>query len=84
MIPIHELLSRIRWDPEFGQGRFELGYFDRHQASIQRVAFETITFPEGASGAFELLDAETGHTRHIPLHRVREVLKDGQLIWQRG
>jgi len=29
MPPIHELLSRIRWDKNFGHARFELGYFDR-------------------------------------------------------
>jgi hypothetical protein len=28
VIPIHELLARIRWDPEFGRGRFEIGYLD--------------------------------------------------------
>ena len=29
MIPIHELLNHIRWDPEFGRGHFELAYWDR-------------------------------------------------------
>jgi len=24
MIPIHELLHRIRWDPEFGKSDFEI------------------------------------------------------------
>jgi len=28
MISIHELLNRIRWDPEFAKGNFELGYYD--------------------------------------------------------
>ena len=29
MIPIHELLNRVRWDPEFAKGNFQLGYYDR-------------------------------------------------------
>ncbi len=29
MTPIHELLNRIRWDPEFAQGEFQLGYYDK-------------------------------------------------------
>ena len=29
MIPIQELLSRIRWDESFGKGDFEIGYYDR-------------------------------------------------------
>jgi hypothetical protein len=28
MIPIHELLNRIRWDPEFSKGDFQLGYYE--------------------------------------------------------
>ena len=39
LIPIHELLSRIRWDPEFGRGRLEIGFFDRHEGVIHGVAF---------------------------------------------
>ena len=34
MIPIHQLLSRIRWDPEFGRGTFDLGYFDRVEERV--------------------------------------------------
>ena len=29
MMPIHELLSRIRRDEAFGQAEFEIGYYDR-------------------------------------------------------
>ena len=82
MIPIHELLSRIRWDKEFGQGRFEIGYFDRYEAAIHRVALQEVAFPENERHTFEVVD-ETGQTRRIPFHRVREVIKNGQIIWQR-
>ena len=34
MTPIHELLNRIRWDPEFAKGNFELGYYDRAEDRI--------------------------------------------------
>ena len=82
MTPIHELVSRIRWDMEFGQGRFELGYFDRHEKAVRRVALQEVTFPEDQRHTFEVLD-ESGQTRRIPFHRVREVVKDGQVIWRR-
>ena len=39
-------------------------------------------FPEGQRHVFQIAD-ESGQFRRIPLHRVREVLKDGQLIWRR-
>ena len=82
MTPIHELLSRIRWDKELGAGRFEIGYFDRHQNSLQRVALREIAFPTDEPRSFEVVD-ESGQVRRIPLHRIREVARDGQLIWRR-
>ncbi len=82
MIPIHQLLNRIRWDKEFGQGNFELGYYDRYERDVYRVGFQSITFPEDKRHVFEIAD-ETGQVRRIPFHRVREVLKDGQVIWRR-
>ena len=81
-MPIHELLSRICHDQEFGRGRFEIGYFDRAERAIRRVAFQQIEFPSGERRSFGLLD-ECGRSRRIPFHRVREVYKDGQRIWQR-
>jgi uncharacterized protein (UPF0248 family) len=82
MTPIHELLARIRHDKEFGRGQFEIGYFDRREATVHRVAFKEISFPEGERRVFEVLD-ESGQVRRIPFHRVREVYRDGQRIWQR-
>ena len=82
MQPIHELLNRIRWDKEFGRGQFEIGYLDRHKAVIQKVWLERITFPEGNRRVFDLAD-EAGQMRRIPFHRVREVLRDGEVIWKR-
>jgi len=79
MTPIHEVLSRIRHDREFGQARFEIGYFDRREGTVQCVAFHQITFPEGERRVFEVLDA-SGQARRIPFHRVREVWRDGTRI----
>ncbi len=80
--PIHELLARIRHDAEFGNGQFEIGYWDRFDGTIHRVAFRDISFPENRRRTFELID-ETGQSRRIPLHRVREIHRNGQRIWQR-
>ena len=46
MIPIHELLNRIRWDSEFAKGNFQLGYYDRAEDRIILVPLQEITFPE--------------------------------------
>jgi uncharacterized protein (UPF0248 family) len=82
MIPIHELLNRIRWDPEFARGNFELGYFDRFERRIILVPFKEVSFPKDDSHSFQLVDAE-GQMHRVPFHRVREVYKDSQRIWHR-
>jgi hypothetical protein len=38
MMPIHELLSRIRRDEAFGQAEFEIGYYDRLLGACPRIA----------------------------------------------
>ena len=82
MIPLQDLLSRIRWDPEFGRGRFELGYYDRLQERIITVPLSEVVMGAGDHFAFTLAGPE-GETISIPFHRVRQVFKDGELIWDR-
>lgn len=81
MIPLHELLSRIDWDPEFGRGEFRIGYLDHLRdglvyASIQAMRREDSHF------SFEVTD-EDDIVHSVPYHRVKEVWKDGVLIWRR-
>ncbi len=82
MIPIHELLNRIRWDPEFAKGNFELGYYDRTENRIILIPLKELTFPEESPSAFQLVDLQ-GQRHRVPFHRVREVYKDAQRIWHR-
>ena len=82
MIPIHELLNRIRWDPEFARGSFQLGYYDRAENRVVVVPLKEVSFPPKSPQTFQLLDAE-GRTHRVPFHRVREVYKDSQRIWHR-
>ena len=82
MTPIRELLNRIRWDADFARGEFELGYFDRVERRVIVVPFRDINFPTDAPEVFQLVDRE-GQVHRIPLHRVREMRKDGQRIWHR-
>jgi uncharacterized protein (UPF0248 family) len=82
MIPIHELLNRIRWDPEFAKGDMQLGYYDRVEDRIILVSLKEVSFPENAPQAFQLTDLK-GDIHRIPFHRVREVYRDSQCIWHR-
>jgi uncharacterized protein (UPF0248 family) len=82
MIPIQELLSRIRWDSEFGRGKFIVGYYDRVDDKIIKVPLARIVFETESPSAFEAIEAD-GSVHSVPYHRVREVYRDGELIWRR-
>jgi len=83
MTPIHELLARIRWDPEFGRGRFEIAYLDRVEHRLVRVPLERITAPPSDHFGFEAIE-DDGSVHSVPYHRVREVWRNGELIWSRS
>ena len=82
MTPIHELLARIRWDTEFGTAQFMIGYYDRVIQAQVTVPLERIRFEAGAGFAFEVV-ADDGTVHTIPYHRVRNVWRNGELIWHR-
>lgn len=82
MMSIRELLNRIRWDPNFGDGAFEIGYHDRVEDAVLWVPFDEMNIERGNTFSFSVTDA-FGSTCSIPFHRVREVKKDGEVIWRR-
>jgi uncharacterized protein (UPF0248 family) len=82
MIPIQDLLHRIRWDAEFGHAEFRIGYYDRIERRIVLAPLAELAFPEDQPNAFEWVD-HSGELHTIPLHRIREVYRNGELIWQR-
>ncbi len=82
MTPLHELLSRTRWDPKFGQGEFALGYRDRVLGRIVVVALRDVVLDPRDRFAFEVTDDE-GKVHRVPYHRVRKVLRNGVPIWER-
>jgi uncharacterized protein (UPF0248 family) len=83
MIPIQEVLHRIQWDPACRGSVFEIGYIDRLAGAVVRVPFESLRLEAGPHAALRVTDKD-GTVCRIPLHRVREVWRDGQTIWRRG
>lgn len=82
MRTLHEILSRIRWDPTFGDGDFWLAYHDRIEDRLVRIPFGRVVFGEGNRFGFTVIDPD-GTPRTVPFHRVRRVWKNGELIWSR-
>ena len=83
MTPIQELLSRIRWDPDFAAATFAIGYYDRVAERVITVPLRDVAFPEGSRFALEITDSE-GEAHTVPLHRIRVVYRNGEPIWQRA
>ena len=82
MIPIQELLSRIRWDEAYGNADFVIGYYDRTQDRIVSAPLKELYFEKEDHFDFQLVD-DMGETHTIPLHRIRQVFRNGELVWER-
>ena len=78
----HHLFNRIRWNPEFGCGDFAIGYFDRVERRIIVVPLRELSINSEDHFAFDVLD-DNGELHHVPFHRVRQVFRNGELIWHR-
>ena len=74
--------AKNAWKNHKSQLHSPIGYFDRYEVVLHRVALQEVAFPEDDRHTFEVVD-ESGQARRIPFHRVREVVKDGQIIWRR-
>ena len=84
MMPIQDLLNRIHWDEQFAQGKeFVVGYYDRVSNRVVKVPFDRLHFEKGEHFGFDALEAD-GSVHSIPFHRVRDVWRDGELIWHRN
>lgn len=82
MQPVQDLLNRIRWDQDYAEADFEIGYYDRVEDRIIHVPFSALRFPDDDHFAFELFDS-SGEFRRVPFHRVREIYRNGRCIWRR-
>lgn len=82
MIPIQDVLHRIQWDSAWRGRRFEVGFLDRVAGTIMRVPFGELHLDGGARASLTVRDPD-GSVRRIPLHRVRQVWRDGVMVWER-
>lgn len=82
MQPIHELLNRIHWDHDFGRGEFELWFLDHVGEKMVKLKLHELTFLSGDRFFFYYTD-EHCVEHSVPLHRIKAVYKNGELIWHR-
>ncbi len=77
---------RIHWDKEFGKAEFELWFLDHamgHEGEqLVKLKLHEITFLPGDHYFFYYMD-DQGTEHNVPLHRIKAVYKNGELIWHR-
>ncbi len=78
MIPIKDLLNKIKWSKEENSNDYSIGYWDNKDKKLIFIKFYEIKKIEGT---FLLLDRE--EETYIPMHRIREVKKNSKLVWER-
>ena len=79
MIPIHELVNKIKWDENENPEDYTIGYEDRVAKKIVEVRFSDIKRVEDN---FMILERDMEEVS-IPLHRVRVVKKKDDVVWER-
>lgn len=75
---IGDLLNKIRWDKNLKPEEYTIIYFDR----IKEARFEVPFTVMGRIGNFFKV-IKDGKEVMIPLHRIRQVKRNGKLIWER-
>jgi uncharacterized protein (UPF0248 family) len=79
MITIDALVNKIKWDSREKPSEYSLFYIDRITKRMVEIKYKDIKrIEEGV-----LVLNRGGEETEIPLHRIREVRKKGEVMWKR-
>jgi uncharacterized protein (UPF0248 family) len=77
MIPIKDLIDKIKWDDRENPDEYTLEYLDFNV--LKSIKYTDIKEIEGS---FMIVEVDIRDT-YIPLHRIKIVKKNGKVIWKR-
>ena len=78
MLPIQDLLNKIKWDIRENPDDYLIFYYDRILKELMQIPYNKIKRIEGS---FMVLDNE--EESNVPLHRIRKVAKNNAVVWER-
>jgi len=78
MLPIHQLLNKIKWDKRENPKQYTIFYHDRILNKLIQIPYTKIKKLEGS---FMVLYNE--EETNIPLHRIKKVMKNNAVVWER-
>ncbi|MCD4666529.1 DUF504 domain-containing protein [archaeon] len=79
MIYILDLLNKIKWDDNEIPEDYTLVYYDKVSNINKEIKLTDI---KDIENLFIVLEVK-GKEVNIPLHRIKEVKKEGKIIWKR-
>ncbi len=79
MMYILDLLNKIKWDQNLNPEEYTIIYLDRINNTKKEIKFDKI---KNFNNLTLILESEEKEIE-IPLHRIREVKKQGKIIWKR-
>ena len=78
MISIKDLLNKIKWDKRENPNQYSIFYYDRILNKLIEIPYTKIKKLEGS---FIILDNE--EESNIPLHRIKKIMKNNVVVWER-
>jgi uncharacterized protein (UPF0248 family) len=78
MLPIHHLLNKIKWDKRENPGEYSIFYLDRILNGLMQIPYTKIKKLEGSFMVLNNIDKT-----NIPLHRIKKVMKNNIIVWER-
>ncbi len=78
MRPVQDVLNQIKWDKKLKPEDYTVEYLDF--GKITPIPYTAIKKIEGL---FMIVEKD-GEEVNIPLHRIRIIKKNGEVIWQRS
>ena len=78
MLPIQNLLNKIKWDKRENPDDYFIFYYDRILKTLIKISYNKIKMIEGS---FMVLDNE--EESNVPLHRIKKVMKNDRIVWER-
>lgn len=76
---IIDLLNKIKWDRNLNKDDFSIIYFDRVNNKEIEINYNKIKKIEGN---FMIIEKDQEEA-NIPLHRIKKIMKNKEVIWQR-
>lgn len=78
MLTAKQMLDKIKWSNKFKPEEITLSYFDRILNKNIKINYGEVKIEDN----FIILEKEN-KISEIPLHRLREIRKNGIVIWKR-